>query len=40
MKYLLAPFVVVMLPFALLKVGFDAAIAFIEHHVDRALDDL
>lgn len=40
MKYLLAPFVIVMLPFALLKVGFDAAMVFIEHHVDQALEKL
>jgi hypothetical protein len=33
MKYLIAPFVIIMLPFALIKVGFDAAVAFVEHHL-------
>lgn len=32
MKYLIAPFAIIMFPFALIKVGFDAAVAFIEHH--------
>jgi hypothetical protein len=37
MKFLLALALLVMFPFALLKVGFDAAVAFIEHH---ALDGI
>lgn len=33
MKFLVALAMLLMFPFALLKVGFEAAIAFIEHYI-------